>query len=247
MAERRNRSRVERLKYGICLNEECEKCRSKEILQIPMRREFVCDSCGKELRECPPPKKKNVTRNVMIILAILLLLGLLAWIFVPSKGGEKPVVADSTEVAIDSNVALPVETVKSDTVINTSKDSAVHINGSKVTRTVVISRETTVTTNTERRQERSSGGTRSTLNLSYGKYVGETKGGYPNGMGRLTYNQHRTINRYDQKGRTADSGEYIIGEFVNGFFVQGKHYSADGNLIESLIIGVAPEDVYEAK
>lgn len=38
-------------RYGQCLNDGCSKCKSKEIQEIPARKDFVCQECGKELRE----------------------------------------------------------------------------------------------------------------------------------------------------------------------------------------------------
>ena len=86
-----------------------------------------------------------------------------------------------------------------------------------------------------------------TLSLSYGTYKGATKRGYAHGQGRLTYKTDRIINRSDPKQRKAKAGDYIIGEFYNGFVVYGKHYNASGELIESLTFGVASEDSYELK
>lgn len=86
-----------------------------------------------------------------------------------------------------------------------------------------------------------------TLHLSYGTYKGEIKNGHPDGIGRLTYNRSRRINRYDDKGRVADAGDYVVGEFVRGFFVQGKWFGGDGALKESLMIGVQPGNDYESK
>lgn len=45
-----------RFRYGICLNDSCQKCKSKEVQQIAARKDFVCAECQKQLRECPPPK-----------------------------------------------------------------------------------------------------------------------------------------------------------------------------------------------
>lgn len=50
------RSEHLRYRYGICLNENCSKCKSKEVQQIAARKDFVCAECQKPLRECPPPK-----------------------------------------------------------------------------------------------------------------------------------------------------------------------------------------------
>ena len=88
--------------------------------------------------------------------------------------------------------------------------------------------------------------TSGTLNLSYGKYTGQIKNGYPNGQGRLVYSRSRQINKYDSKGRTAQPGESVQGTFVNGFITIGKHYDASGNLIENLNIGTV-DGVYEQK
>lgn len=64
-----------RFRYGICLNDECPKCKSKEVQEIPARKELVCAECGKPLRECPPPKKSNNIKQIGIIAAIICLLG----------------------------------------------------------------------------------------------------------------------------------------------------------------------------
>lgn len=244
MADRSNRNRRERLKYGICLNEECEKCKTKEIIQVPIRRDFVCPVCGKELRECPPPKKKNNGLLLGGLAALIVLAGIIAYFTLGSSEG------DNKEVAIDSlqiekpEPVVEKNSIKSDTVINKQQSSDVKVDGSKVIKTTVSVSETTITTKTTKT---AGGKQNSTLNLSYGTYKGEIAGGYPNGMGRLTYTKERQINQYDTKKRVAKVGDYVIGEFVNGFLVQGKHYSSDGSLIESLIVGTAPDGKYESK
>lgn len=255
MAERSNRTRRERLKYGMCLNEECEKCKTKEIQAIPMRKDFVCPTCGKELRECPPPKKGKLGLIIGII-AALVVLAILIYCCLPGKSDEgNQVVPDS--IAVDTTVVEPQPTdsthIKSDTLIQTSDNSNVRVEGSKVIEEHVTSTVTTIKTSSSTHSSSGpktsgSGSKQNTsLTLSYGKYKGEVQGGYPNGMGRLTYTKSRQINRYDSKGRTANEGDYVIGEFENGFLVQGKHYDADNNLVESLIIGSAPDGVYESK
>lgn len=76
MARTSQRSNTERFKYGICLNDECPKCKGKEVQQIPMRKEFVCEECGNELRECPPPKKRNNKRYIIIGAAVVVIAGI---------------------------------------------------------------------------------------------------------------------------------------------------------------------------
>lgn len=257
MAERSNRSRAERLKYGMCLNDECPKCTSKEIQGIPMRRDFVCAECGKELRECRPPKKKSNGKLYAGIAALAIIAAAGGSFYFCGNGTEEkpklvtPADSDSAKVVVKEDTVPVNETkVKSDTVVNNTQTSDVKVDGSKVVKTTVTTSETTITT---KKTSTKSTGTpaatsgKSSLNLSYGKYVGEVKGGYPHGMGRLTYTKGRQINRYDQKARQANPGDYVIGEFVNGFLVQGKHYNAQGELIESLIVGVAADGAYESK
>ncbi len=78
------------------------------------------------------------------------------------------------------------------------------------------------------------------MTVANGKYSGPVKNGKPHGFGgRLVFTRTAVINNSDIKKRTASPGEYIQGQFVNGVFTIGKHYDANGNLIESLNFGVA--------
>ena len=87
MAER-NTDRI-RYRYGICLNDNCEKCKSKEVQEIPARKEFVCPECGKPLRECPPPKKGGNTKLIGIIAGVVVLLAIIGCIIAVSGGSEE--------------------------------------------------------------------------------------------------------------------------------------------------------------
>jgi len=76
-----------------------------------------------------------------------------------------------------------------------------------------------------------------THSLSYGKWSGEWKGGKPHGMGTMTYTKSHLIDTRDQQKRTAQAGDYIIGEFYEGKLVQGRWYDASNNIKGSIIIG----------
>ncbi|MCQ2132009.1 MAG: hypothetical protein MJY90_01590 [Bacteroidaceae bacterium] len=243
------RSERERMQYGICLNDECPKCKSREIQQIPMRKEFVCSECGKELRECAPPKKKSVTPIIIGIVSGVVILGGICYAIFWQHGSA----GDAGECDSDSiksstiipDSTKPITTTKSDTVI--VYDTIVQNN--TITTSEKVSTKTVVTTAPAPKPssvpvQTSNNGT---INLSYGKYTGAIKGGYPHGQGRLVYTTSRQINRNDMKGRTANPGDYVIGEFFNGFVVYGKHYDSEGNLLESLTIGQGAEDAYESK
>lgn len=103
MSKNTRRTDRERLKYGICLNDECSKCKSKEIQAVPMRKDLICSECGKEMRECPPPKKKGISPLVLAIAAVVVLGGGAATLFLlPDK---EPVVE---EPVMEEVIAEPV-------------------------------------------------------------------------------------------------------------------------------------------
>ena len=239
-----------RYRYGICLNDNCQKCKNKDVQQIAARKDFVCEECGKALRECPPPKTGPNKMLIAIIAAIVVILAAVGLFFGISGGDNQepaPVAADSVEAKKDSVTPMPTP----DTIIVEKLDTVIKIDTIVKTDTVVV-KENIVPVKakaTAQQQSQSSTSTKSNgkISLSYGSYSGDMKNGYPDGMGRLTYTTTRVINKYDSKGRTADAGDYVIGEFVNGFFVQGKHYSSDGTLIGTLMVGAPPTGTYESK
>ena len=56
-------------------------------------------------------------------------------------------------------------------------------------------------------------------------------------MGRLTYKTSRQIDSRDPKGRVAEVGDYIIGEYSEGRLVHGTWYGSDGVVKGSVLIG----------
>lgn len=77
------------------------------------------------------------------------------------------------------------------------------------------------------------------MSVANGKYTGPIKNGKPHGLGTLVFTRTAVINSSDSKQRTAQAGESVQGQFVNGTFTIGKHYDTNGNLIQSLNFGVA--------
>lgn len=243
MATNRNSEHL-RYRYGICLNDNCLKCKNKEVQQISARKDFVCEECGKPLRECPPPKS-GPNKMVIAAIAAVIVIAVGVGCFLGFSGGDTP---ESTPV--DSlNVQSDSLSQSSDTVTVVKTDTIKQIDTVTIEKTVekVETPKATKTTTTTTKTSKASGSGNGTIHLSYGIYKGDSKNGYPDGMGRLTYSTSRQINRYDSKGRMASAGDYVIGEFVNGFFVQGKHYSSNGSLIETLMIGTPATSGYESK
>lgn len=69
-----------------------------------------------------------------------------------------------------------------------------------------------------------------TLNLSYGKYVGDIVNGKPDGAGVLTYSQTQKV--VSTKDVIAEPGERIEGVFENGKASFVTLYKKDGNAVK---------------
>jgi DNA-directed RNA polymerase subunit RPC12/RpoP len=75
-------------------------------------------------------------------------------------------------------------------------------------------------------------------NLGYGTYKGTLVAGQPHGVnGRLIFKTSHLIDSRDSKGRVAEPGDYVIGEFYEGHLVQGIWYDANNQVKGSIIIG----------
>lgn len=68
-------------------------------------------------------------------------------------------------------------------------------------------------------------------------FTGTLKGGMPHGQGRLTFKRMQRIDSHDEKSRTANSGDYIIGEWYNGHLVFGTLYNKEGVVLTSINLG----------
>ena len=151
---------------------------------------------------------------------------------------------DSVETQLDTVPAPQVP----DTVVVVQTDTIVMTDTIVQTDTVVMQQPEKVKAGMSNQPKpASSAKSNGKLNLSYGNYAGDIKDGYPDGMGRLTYSTSRVINKYDSKSRSASVGDYVVGEFVRGFFVQGKHYNSNGDLIETIMVGVPASNNYDSK
>ena len=204
-----NRSERVRNRYGICLNDSCSKCKSKEVQEIPARKDFVCAECGKALRECPPPRswwdkhgKKVIGAAVVAVLGAVGI-GISQLDIVNEKDPSEPKV-----VTIDS-----VAQQKTDTVNESAPKPEVKTEPKKPQ-------------SGPKPGERYKG----TLNLSYGKYVGDIVDGKPDGAGVLTYSQTQKV--VSTKDVVAEPGERIEGVFEHGKASFVTLYKKDGNAVK---------------
>lgn len=251
-----NRNEHLRYRYGICLNDSCEKCKSKEVQQIPARKDLVCESCGKPLRECPPPKSFGQRYGKLIgicVAAAIIIAGALVFFLLPAKNGgseEPSVAADS----IAADTIIVSETSTTDTIIaeavNDSLIAKAYADSLKLAMAdSIIQAQNAAAQNTQTEAlpeaapaqptaTKATGATQSSHRLSYGTWSGNLKNGQPHGNGTMTYTTARAIDSRDPKGRVAQPGEYIVGEWDNGHLVQGRWFKNDGSK-EAVIIGKA--------
>ena len=234
MATNRNSEHL-RYRYGICLNDNCLKCKNKEVQQISARKDFVCEECGKPLRECPPPKS-GPNKMVIAAIAAVIVIAVGVGCFLGFSGGDTP---ESTPV--DSlNVQSDSLSQSSDTVTVVRTDTIKQIDTVTIEKTVekVETPKATQTTTTPPKTSKASGSTKGSVNLGYAKFTGTVSGGKPNGQGTMRFTSSHVIDSRDPKGRVADAGDYVIGEWVSGKLVQGRWYGSDNNVKGSIIIGM---------
>lgn len=230
MADTRNSGRIK--KYGVCLNEKCEKY--KQIQEI-LHGDFECPECKKKLSPCAPPKKKGNTKLPLIIVGVIAAVAIVAGCIFAFSGDSneepEPVVAD-TIPAIDATEV--VAEVMPDTV--DVRDTIVQNN--TVTTNENVTTKTVVNTTAPAQSKASSNSGSGTLNLGFANYSGATKNGKAHGQGRMTFTSSHVIDSRDTKGRVADAGDYVIGEWNEGKLIQGRWYGSDGNVKGSIIIGM---------
>ena len=234
MATNRNSEHL-RYRYGICLNDNCLKCKNKEVQQISARKDFVCEECGKPLRECPPPKS-GPNKMVIAAIAAVIVIAVGVGCFLGFSGGDTP---ESTPV--DSlNVQSDSLSQSSDTVTVVRTDTIKQIDTVTIEKTVekVETPKAIKTTTTTTKTSKASGTAKGSVNLGYAKFTGTVSGGKPNGQGTMRFTSSHVIDSRDPKGRVADAGDYVIGEWVSGKLVQGRWYGSDNNVKGSIIIGM---------
>lgn len=250
-----------RYNWGVCTNRDvdgngtpCECYASKERQRVLASHEFVCRVCGEPLQRVQPPKSfVEKYKGLLIGLAAVVVVGGVG-AGIAFSGGRKdkaPVTAEKTakdEPKADTAIAAssekqapasapaPVAASANSTEETTEQKATVTKKENCAEPTKVIVVEKTQTASSSRPQASSS--TRGSKNLGYAVYRGGLKGGRPDDVnGRLTFKSSHVIDSRDPKGRVADPGDYVIGEFSEGHLVQGIWYGSDNVVKGSIIIG----------
>lgn len=228
MAER-NTDRV-RFRYGICLNDNCEKCKSKEVQEIPARKDFVCAECGKPLRECPPPKKGGNGKLIGIIVGVVVLLAIIGGIIAMSGSGEETPKQEPVTVApVDSDSIKAAQIAAENQRL---KDSLAAVEAANAEKKEAPIKETQPAP--APKPAPNPAAKSGSKNLGYATF----KGSWPNDVnGRMVFTSSHVIDSKDPKKRVAEAGDYVIGEWADGHLVQGIWYGADNQVKGSVIIG----------
>ena len=225
----KNNDRV-RYRYGICLNDNCEKCKSKEIQEIPARKDFVCQNpeCGKPLRECPPPKTGGNKKLIGIIAGVVALLAIVGGIIVFGGSGKEAPKQEPVAVApVDSDSIKAAQMAAENQKL---KDSLAAAEAAKQK----AEEEAKNKPEEVKKPQPPTGGGGGSKNLGYATF----KGSWPNDVnGRMVFKTSHVIDSKDPKGRVAEAGDYVIGEWADGHLVQGIWYGADNQVKGSVIIG----------
>lgn len=203
----RNNSEHLRFRYGMCLNDNCSKCKSKEVQQIAARKDFVCSECGKPLRECPPPKTWwDQNGKWVIIAAIIVLAAVGVGVFLLLGGDEKK--EPKIELPQTTSDSVKTEPVKADSVqVPEKKDTVVTEPAPQEEAPKEESEEKTIV-------EKPKNPKYGTVNLGYGVYTGDLKNGKPHGFGKIKYTkQHKIVSSQEY---VAFPGDTYEGEFRDG-------------------------------
>ena len=138
----------------------------------------------------------------------------------------------------DSTYQMEVSQAKQDSLQNLAKGK--QATPKKEKKQKVSSRRTSGAAYSEsssQQRERSTM-TTGTKNFGYATFRGALKNGMPHDVnGRLTFKTSHIIDSRDPKGRVAEPGDYVIGEFSDGHLVQGIWYGSDHQVKGSIIIG----------
>ncbi len=239
----------------------CPNCAKKIQLVIRGSQKFECPECKSPLTMVPAPKTWWEKNKWFIVAPVAVLaIGaavLLAFTFSGSSDSEadrpqeeavskievdendkqapQEAIKDSLEQRTDTVVSdtLPTMPQKEETINEPEGDLNAKVKNEPEPKPVVVEKKKKPSDSTVTSQ-RNSG----SKNLGYATFKGTLKNGVPDDVnGRLVFSSSHVIDSKDPKGRVAEPGDYVIGEFSEGHLVQGIWYGSDNVVKGSIIIG----------
>lgn len=217
---------------GICRNEDCEMC---DQIQEAEKSNFKCEKCGKDLipfgNKISTPSSGPNKKLIGIIAGAVALLAIIGCV-IAFSGSKDPKPIEKTEVVapIDSDSIKAVQMAAENQRLKDSL-AAIEAENAKKQEAPVQKQTAAPASSIPTQKAVSSSGTK---NLGYATF----KGSWPNDVnGRMVFKSSHVIDSKDPKGRVAEAGDYVIGEWADGHLVQGIWYGSDNQVKGSVIIG----------
>ena len=212
---------------GMCRNEDCEMC---DQIQEAEKSNFKCEKCGKDLipfgNKTSEPSGGPNKKLIGIIAGAVALLAIVGGIIAFSGSGEETPKQEPVAVApvdIDSIKAAQMEGEN-----QRLKDSLAAVEAANAKKQETPAAKPSAAPATPKPT------TSGSKNLGYATF----KGSWPNDVnGRMVFTSSHVIDSKDPKGRVAEAGDYVIGEWADGHLVQGIWYGSDNQVKGSVIIG----------
>ena len=218
---------------GMCRNEDCEMC---DQIQEAEKSNFKCEKCGRDLIPFGNTSSQGGVgskKKLIAIIAGVIVLAIVGVVLLLGGSGEQSSKTGATSLQPETAVA-PVDSdsirlAQIEAENQRLKDSlaAVEAENIKKDKTSVEKASTPVA----HTPKPSSSGSK---NLGYATFMGS----WPNDVnGRMVFSSSHVIDSRDPKGRVAEPGDYVIGEWADGHLVQGIWYDSAGQVKGSVIIG----------
>lgn len=206
-------------KYGVCLNDKCEKY--KQIQEI-MHGDLECPECKKKLSPCAPPKQKKSNMPIFIsVFAVVAIGAVAASLYLWNKNDSFEDEIPTTKQEIVTEPELPVD--DEEPIVDVQEEIVIDPAPVEEVKPVAAAPSQVSSRNKD---------------LGYATWKGALKNGQPNDEnGTMTYKESHRIDSRDSQARVAEPGDYIIGEYVDGKLVQGIWYDKTNTVKGSIIIG----------
>lgn len=212
---------------GMCRNEDCEMC---DQIQEAEKSNFKCEKCGKDLipfgNKISEPGGGPNKKLIAIIAGVVVLLAIIGGVIALGGSGEEAPKQEPVAVApVDSD---SIKAAKMAAENQKLKDSLAAVEAANAKKQEAPAAKPAAPAAPK---PAASGGSK---NLGYATF----KGSWPNDVnGRMVFKTSHVIDSKDPKGRVAEAGDYVIGEWADGHLVQGIWYGSDNQVKGSVIIG----------
>ncbi len=212
---------------GMCRNEDCEMC---DQIQEAEKSNFKCEKCGKDLipfgNKISEPGGGPNKKLIAIIAGVVVLLAIIGGVIALGGSGEEAPKQEPVAVApVDSD---SIKAAKIAAENQKLKDSLAAVEAANAKKQEAPAAKPAAPAAPK---PAASGGSK---NLGYATF----KGSWPNDVnGRMVFKTSHVIDSKDPKGRVAEAGDYVIGEWADGHLVQGIWYGSDNQVKGSVIIG----------